>query len=364
MGTGGCRGAPTSLSEIGYLRPIIPPSLIDPEDNTGWADGTFPFETTAVALPQNSNPIVLTISSHDEWRNEQEPMGGEPEIAIRLSEEVIVLPVAVRIFAGENYEPPYAPNPRLLSEGMMMSYFDPGRAVVDNIVIVDDGNFTQYNVEQREDNGVDLDLIWSQCDIQFSLVSYEIYPQGLDLENVLVTEGECDSICDTGDTGVRMHEFLQAESPTWFQDAIPVIFGGTIDGACSGEDGFGLTNIEGVTCRSNGCIQAYPNDFVAIDASRYFAHDLDKRKQILAHELGHYLGLRHTKSYEPISQCGMEINVDSENLMIGGQVAARTRLTADQCLLARCHACERLNLLGLAAQNGACGFAASACPYP
>ncbi len=341
-------------SEVGWVLYDIPQEMIDADE---WQDTFMPFQSTAVSLPNDSASVGFELVYIDAWTGDV--ISTAADIEMQLHPEVIVLPVSVHVFADDNGTTSLGPlGSDLLSEGMMRNYYDPGAVVLKSITMANGGAVQQYTFEDRGENGVDLDLLWSQCNIQFSLVEYVAHFQGLELEQSLARDDECtpsgyEPFCNTAfHDGSRLSEYMHGYTGETFWPSgvagIPVLYGGEI---CASRG-----DVHGFTCVPDSC-GARGSDFIALPADDYFSTPSSDRRKTLAHEMGHYLGLKHPSE----TRCEGVLH-DDDNLMTpGSPIASQVLLTDSQCALARCVACERLAQFGLASPNGACAAVEPTC---
>jgi len=303
------------------------------------------FELPSLSLPSDHSPVTLELSR----RFGQDHLSPNPvleTIQMRLSDDVIVLPVHVHNFTALDGTPAL----NGLTERMVFDWFDPGRVVTDSVASYYDSVPGVDRVYSQVTQGmlrapryIQPDQVWDAAGIQFHLESFENVPQDLGLEgrtpatglqNLSEAAAAFGTIC--GSQPTRIRDFVEADI-----DATPgihIYLGGRL------ESNELLTDLNGVACKpfSTALCNASlgGNKFVAIDIGL-----AGYGPNVIGHELGHMLGLDHT--WLP-SDCGDELGpfgVDpDENIMVPGE---GTNLTEAQIERARTYACLWLNRWGI-----------------
>jgi len=323
---------PNVMRDGGWLSNGLPPGV--------GSIGAPAFDAPSVSLPMGGAPVEFTLfTRHGRIRTESVPPGTIPpplgfddeeieSISIALDPNVLVVPVRVHAFVGPQGETPYwFPGRPPLSSDTMRQFLDPGAVATIAQATIDDGfesrNVTESGLLVR--SIFEPDGIWTQCDIQFHLESFEIIVQQNNLEDTLRED------CLCGFNGPPLGPFLEA-----FDDAVPVYIGGRI--APDGGTGCAvLGDIFALTCAAPApCLTTVGEtnfDGIIIDG-RFFP-------QALPHELGHFLGLGHTDTG---GTCAPDAVGTSGNLM--GSFNSTGILTPDQCAYARCITARRLAAWG------------------
>ena len=275
-------------------------------------------------------------------------LGFEPAVTqdrrrVRLDPRVLVVPVRVTVLADGSGVVPFP----------VFSWADPffaakvfERLQVDSRATPVDSREQSY-VSTRADRLTLPDSIpddiFTQCDVQFHMESHTILAQKAGREEQLVNSCVCGAIGD------QIRPLFDGETS---QNAIDVVVGGTISGdSCGSVSSFGL---EGITCGpsnngSGGCGRA---DRAGLDhsASVVLLNGNATSRNLVAHELGHMMGLRHVSDRTEASCFTAEHPLDTaaveNNLMFLSGGGENPALTAGQCARVRCVAANWLRFFG------------------
>lgn len=334
----------TMAPDGAFLTPDTPGVMTD----DGWVSNDLPpgtgsigapgFDAPAISLPMGGAPVGFNLTArYGRVRTEPVPPGTVPppigydeddidEISIALDPRVLVVPVHVYAFVDTEGGAPYwSGGSGDLGTAGISQILDPGAVATLGAVTTDDG----FESRVTTTSGVlrrstfEPDSIWTQCDIQFHLESFEFISQQDNLEDTMRTTCLCPF------SGPGLGPYLAAAD-----DGLPVYIGGRI--APGGGLGCPFAfDILGLTCAAPApCATSVPSvpttfDSIIIDG-RFFP-------QALPHELGHFLGLGHT---DGDGTCAPDAVGASGNLM--GSGSSTGTLTPDQCARARCIAGRRL----------------------
>jgi len=268
------------------------------------------------------------------------PIGFDDElldtIRVELDPDVLLLPVRVHLFARpQSAEPfPWATSwPRgIRPDGEFFGQvFDPGPARTLSQESMDDG-FQSTSTVRSAFYGDDIhsfavDQIWAQCGIQFRLEELEVLfsPEGYWDEY----DG-CSSFSPLVPSEYRAGRSGSA--------GVDVFVGGDLGDFGCPPDGFG-EEVGFTTGPSNLC-ERQPST-TAFNRISLSGPRMWSRRNVIAHELGHYLGLGHvgdTMECLPVSDTdGIE-----NGLMFSGGGGPDPVLTPAQCETARCLAARWL----------------------
>ncbi|MEM9070843.1 MAG: matrixin family metalloprotease [Myxococcota bacterium] len=299
-----------------YFGPAAPRFAVEGQGTQyGWLDidrsdldleAVFRAAGPGVSLPMGGASVRVR---YEDARSTTSGLVATPidEQRFALDPQVLVVPVRARVFAAADGTLPYLGTPSD-AQALIAQLIDPAEATGSifgngtDRVRVAAFTWTQFP-------GAVPDLLWRQCGIQFHLDDFDVVPQSNGLEVEVVNSATpCNSI-----GGSTLQSFM---APTLrAEGAIPIFFGGDVDAGLSA-DFFGVT-----------CPPISPVAFVAIDTSSF------DTRGVVAHELGHFLGLNHVTSRDNLMATPSRVTRE----------IAGTELTAAQCERARCEAAKLLH---------------------
>ncbi len=314
------------------------------------------FLAPSVSLPMGGAPVAFSLhTKRGRVRTEPVPPGTIPEpigfdnavvgtLSIALHPRVLVLPVRVHQFVDLKGR---AGLVRPTTPAMMSQIFDPGAVATEGLPGSRDDGFTSsmrvVSGELLQFPQQEADPIWTQCDIQFHLESFDQIPQSQRLEITQATSCVCGSRGLFGSSQPISAFFPGRDG----EGAIDVFLGGTISGdSCP----FSFFTPAGVTCGpstsgSGGCddvVARFDFNVVLLDASAF--GDSVGSPNLLSHELGHMLGLGHS------DEAGRSCVIPDDTAGVPGLLmqssAALTGFTPGQCARARCIAARWLEQFG------------------
>ncbi|RLB45218.1 MAG: hypothetical protein DRJ42_30430 [Deltaproteobacteria bacterium] len=311
----------------------------------------WPFVVGAASLPFGGSPVEFVLETV-QGRTATPPAGSIPpplgfdvsevdRVRYALDPDVLVLPIHVVAFTDPNGSVLSFGGSSEVLEESLRQFVDPGGATQLSAIRTDDGReakqLAHVALNRRfSENAVD--GYWYQCGIQFHLEKIELIAQEDELERRLtvMTTNPCNrrqeplaNYFPGGLTGPPVDSSMQA---------IPVYVGGTIRTEIFG-------GLAGATCGSgNPTCNPYPrgsaDDLIMIDGRA----GLTGRRWVLAHEIGHFLGLDH----EGDRVC--QGDLEPTNLMRTSgpeyEDPSEVTLSAVQCERARCLAATFLHQWG------------------
>jgi hypothetical protein len=262
------------------------------------------------------------------------PVGFDEElidtIRVQLDPDVLLLPVRVHLFARPQVADPIPwdngwPVDIDANEEFFSQMLDNGSSTTVEQTTVDTGFESFSTVDSRFYADVihafAVDSIWTQCDIQFRFESVEVLasPEGY--------WQEFDS-CSSFDTITEYRLGRRSE------EAIDVFVGGEIGPTGCGDAAgsvFGVT-----TGPSNSCDRVPGTvDFhhISFDGARMWS-----RTNVVAHELGHFLGLGHVNTAldDDCPEVSDTAGIDGLLMETGGGTVGTAGITPAQCQVARC----------------------------
>jgi hypothetical protein len=328
--------------------------------------GAPAFLAPSFRLPADYSTVGLSLHRRDGQSLSEPPPPGSipPDIGfvdvdldtqeVALDPQVLVLPVRVTMFV----EPDGSPPPGFPSDlqRLLSAWMDPGLVSTISVTGLDTGFSSSMELHSGRftDQGsipgyeqTPPDNIWAQCGIQFR-GEIEVVPQTLGLEDALLDGCSCDLPTGTPNPNNPLSEYTANGYDG--DSRLEVFIGGTIGTVACPFLG-GVTSLSGLAC------DAPANDFgcpatanvsgtsvIVVDASH-----INDRPRVIAHELGHMLGLGHFTAGDACvdvdapcvedgvpDDCRDDCFVDEANLMTTGAVGGA--LTEAQCERARCMA--------------------------
>lgn len=366
------RSTPSTFvsGRVGVLRPgqgtwmDFPFPTNPPPEGTVQADFVINhiFRGPALNLPRDGSPVVFDLTRIDgrggcdgpvppEDPDPGPPIGfdettlGQQQVA--LHPDVLLLPVHVHVFADRQGVVPMQFWPGGVTEARVVEWFDTSPVVVDSVARINDDDFSTVSVTAGElsDFRMDPDSTWTQCNIQFRVVTVEFISQNDGLEVQLVNDAECRNECDPT---TRLQGYWSDPSrAASMVHGIHVYMGGRI---CRGEE------ILGLTC-SAGCAASPLDDdtFVLINMPQTRVAPRRQVIRTLAHEFGHYLGLWHDNDPQSCASDWPDTaDPDTLNNLMTDGFNPSLDLTPGQCAQARCIAQRSLFAWGLASSTSEC----------
>lgn len=276
--------------------------------NLSGAPISTPLSGPRISLVPGAEPTALSVLS---TRSEGGTLVSTPleRIYYVLKPGVLVVPLRVVVFAGSDGSLPYLGGEADIAKGLVQQLFDPAGATGEAT------SRNEYEVtafELRQYPEVSPDGIWHQCGIQFHMDSVEVINQAEGFEDVLYEDTKpCTSAFGTPPLRDYLLDLRDG-------DAVPLFVGGRMKSEL-------LFSDLGSTCNPGDA-----SAFVNIDGNYATAAG------IIAHELGHVLGLEHQS--------------DPNNLMTPPSTTTESiagrELTSQQCALARCKAAALVSGFG------------------
>lgn len=332
-----------------------PGVLADPWVWSAAAEGSISlgapgFRAPRVSLPMGGTPVAFSLhTKRGRVRTTPVPPGTVPPplgfdedtidtLSIALHPRVLVLPVRVHRFISAQGPPSGQVTPAFVTQ-----VFDPGAVATESQLTTDDGFASRVTVVSGElgQAASSPDPIWTQCDIQFHLEEYEEIPQFANLEIVQTTSCVCGN---SGIAGVSqpISAFLPGRDGS---TAIDLFLGGSISGSgCPAGTTQGITCGPGNSGLGGSCedvVGGHEFDVILLNQSSFLS-----TANLVSHELGHMLGLRHPGD-------GLESGLDPDDtagaenlLMFTGGGGTEPVITPSQCARARCMAASWLEAFG------------------
>jgi hypothetical protein len=289
---------------------------------TGRLEGSnsiFNYGIPAISMPTDGSEVRFALF------DDSERVAG----SVRLSEQVIVLPVHVHVFTEEDRRV----DPRIKRDQVFAWFERPAFTTRAEIIHNASTGITETHliktpILQPLQIYSNVDDIFHQALIQFRLESYNtiVNPE---MERQIITN--------------NLREFVPSGIHARFRDipGIHIYIGRTHDNVnlAFGSQRIAITLGPGESCDST----VNKNNAIALAWDDVRNGD---RPNVLAHELGHYLGLGHTNS-ELNLLCGVDLlnSPGDRNLMEIG--AGDSSISARQAELARSFACMYLRLWGM-----------------
>lgn len=332
------------------------------EDRHGWAWSDAPVSPTGarffatlrfprVFLPMGGEPVRFTMTRRSHRvRTEPAPPGSTPPaigfddevldtMDVALDPHVLLLPVRVHRFVPPGSAPIWG------NEEYFQAALD--RTDVDTISTEHHNGSYDSSVTVRSGRllrgAVDVDEVFSQCDIQFRLEAHEDIQQQ-ELARTLTRSCVCERNGIWGMNNEPLASYVNAiPNP---ETAIEVFVGGSFPdgGGCA-------SDFRAATCGSSNaglggsCPKLHEQLFHQRNFVLLRADAVSTDRNVLAHEFGHFLGLTHIPNdgnstcLDPDDTAG----VDDFLMTIG---AVGTVITPSQCARMRCIAAHWLERFG------------------